>query len=85
MKIKQLSFKTKLIISVLSVSIIPLVIAIGVGLNNSIKDLKNLQFEILAEGREAKNVQLTNYFESIGDQIVSLSHSKMTIEAAENF
>lgn len=82
-KLKLLSFKTKLNIAVLGISLVPLIMTIIIGLQTSIEDLKTLQFSLLAEERESKNVQLSSYFNNIADQLITLTHSKMTIDASE--
>ncbi|HRD38538.1 MAG TPA: hypothetical protein PLC65_07900, partial [Bacteroidia bacterium] len=47
--------------------------------------LEEESFKRLTAVREMKATQITNYFSQIKNQLVSLSHNPMIVEAAQNF
>ncbi len=82
---KSISFKYKLIISILAMSTVPLIINSIYSLTSSKTELENAAFDKLVAIRETKNVTLTRYLDTISSQIVTLAHDKMIIDAARDF
>lgn len=82
---KTISFKYKLIISILAMSIIPLVTNSIYSLKSSREELKRAAFEKLVSVRESKNESITRYLNTISSQLLTMSHDKMIIEATRDF
>lgn len=82
---KEVSFKVKLIISILAMSIIPLVINSLYSISTSKDALQKAALEKLISAREARNNSITRYLDTIGFQINTLSHDKMIIDATNQF
>ena len=82
---KSLPFKHKLVISILGMSIIPLIIISIYNLKSSRQELEKAAFSKLTAIRESKNATLVRYLETVSSQLLTLSHDKMIIEAARDF
>jgi methyl-accepting chemotaxis protein len=82
---KDISFKYKLIISMLAISIIPLVATSIYNLINSRTALKNEAIDKLITTREAKNETISRYLNTISSQVLTLANDKMIVEAARDF
>lgn len=82
---KTVSFKVKLMISILAVSIIPLVINSIYSIHISKKALQESALEKLVSVREARNESISRYLNTIESQISTLSHDKMIIDATNEF
>jgi methyl-accepting chemotaxis protein len=82
---KDVSFKVKLIISILAMSVIPLVINSVYTIETSRVALQSSALEKLVSAREARNNSITRYLDTIGFQINTLSHDKMIIDATNQF
>lgn len=82
---KDLSFKYKLLISMLAMSIIPLVATSSYNLSNSRTALEKAAQDKLIATKEAKNESISRYLNTISSQILTLAHDKMIVEAAREF
>ena len=82
---KTLSFKQKLIVSILCMSTVPMLINSIYSLKNSRDELEKGAFEKLAAIRESKNATITRYLQTVSSQIITLAHDKMVVEAARDF
>lgn len=82
---KDVSFKVKLVISILAMSIVPLVINSIYSIQTSKEALQSTALEKLVSAREARNNSITRYLDTLGSQIRVLSHDKMIIDATAQF
>lgn len=85
MEKKQISFRYKLIASILIVSTIPLIVSAFYNLHHSTEALKHAAFEKLESAKESKNKSISRYLSSITNQIITLSHNKMLVDATNEF
>lgn len=85
MEKKQIPFRYKLIASILIVSTIPLIVSAFYNLHHSTEALKQAAFEKLESAKESKNKSISRYLNSITNQIITLSHNKMLIDATKEF
>ncbi len=77
---KKISFKIKLTLYILMVSIIPLIISSIITLNYSISSLEDSVFQKLESVRDAKNQNISRYLKNLTDNIITLAHNKMIID-----
>ena len=82
---KPLSFKYKLVISMLAMSLLPLTINSIYSLKSSRDEIRNAAFDKLSYVSQAKNKSISRYLQTVSSQIVTLSHDKMMIDAARDF
>jgi methyl-accepting chemotaxis protein len=82
---KDISFKVKLVICIIAMSIIPLAINSIYSIHTSKAALQSSAMEKLVSAREARNNSITRYLDTIGSQISVLSHDKMIIDATVSF
>lgn len=82
---KKLSFKKKLMISVILMSLIPLALSSYYALKSSREELKRQATQKLILVRDAKNSSLTRYLNTVSSQLLSSSNSKMIADAAKDF
>lgn len=82
---KKMSFKQKLILSILLMSTIPLIIISFYSLNTSRTELEKNAFNKLSAIRDSRNETLVRYLEMISSQILTYSHNKMIVDAAKDF
>ena len=83
MQKKTMPFKTKLILSILLVSIIPLLISAIVNLQNSTASLEEAALYKLESIRESKNQSISRYLKNITDNIVTMAHNQMIINSVD--
>jgi methyl-accepting chemotaxis protein len=82
---KNLRLAYRLIIIFLTVGIIPLVVVGIVSLQTSNKSLSNLAYNQLISIRDIKKNQVLRYFQTLNDQMVTISENRMVIEAMREF
>ena len=82
---KDISFKVKLVISILAMSIIPLVINSVYSIFTSKEALQKSALEKLISAREARNNSITRYLDTLSSQVSVLSHDKMIVDATHEF
>lgn len=82
---KSLSFKYKLVISMLVMSLVPLMINSFYSLRSSREELKKAAFDKLSFVSQAKNKNISQYLHTVSSQLVTLSHNKMMIDASREF
>ena len=85
MEKKTIPFRYKLIASILIVSTIPLIASAFYNLHHSTEALKKAAFEKLESAKESKNKSISRYLTSITNQIITLSHNKMVVDATKEF
>ena len=81
----KMTLKTKLIISMLAVGIIPLLVAGLLLLNTSSNALQQQAFNQMESLRTVKKTQVEDYFGQIRDQVVTFSESQTIVEAMKEF
>ncbi|MCP4276956.1 MAG: methyl-accepting chemotaxis protein, partial [Gammaproteobacteria bacterium] len=81
----QITLKSKLIVSMLAVGILPLLLAGILMLTKSSDALKQQAFNQLESLRAVKQLQLEDYFSQIRDQVLTFSESKTVVEAMSEF
>lgn len=81
----NLSFKYKLMISMLGMSLVPLVVSSYYSLSSSKNELEKQAIEKLVSIRDEKNSSITRYLNTISSQIITFSHDKMIVDAAKDY
>lgn len=84
-KFEQLNLKTRLVIIVLAVGLVPLTVATFFNLSKSTSNLRVSAFEKLESVRGSKNKSISRYLTSVSNLMMTLSHNKMTIDAANDY
>ena len=82
---KNVPFRYKLILSILVMSLVPLLISAIYILNSSKAELEQASFDKLTSVRELKNKSISRYLNTVSAQISTLSHDMMLINAAKEF
>jgi methyl-accepting chemotaxis protein len=81
----QVTLKTKLIVSMLAVGILPLLVAGVLMLSKSSNALQQQAFNQLESLRTVKTAQVEDYFKQIRDQALTFSESQTVVEAMKEF
>lgn len=82
---KNVPFRYKLIISILVMSLVPLLISAIYILNSSKAELEQASFDKLTSVRELKNKSISRYLSTVSAQISTMSHDLMLINASKEF
>jgi class 3 adenylate cyclase len=80
-----LGFQSKLLIMLLSVSVISVLIAGILGYLSGTNSLRDAEFRRLVQLRESRDREITSYFDSITNAGTVLTHSDATITAMKDF
>ncbi len=83
--LRSLGFQSKLMIMLLSVSVISVVIAGILGYVSGTNSLRNAEFQRLVQLRESRDREITAYFDSVTNAAAVLTHSTATITAMKDF
>lgn len=81
----KIPFKYKLVLSILVMSITPLIINSVYSLSRFQSELEKTAYEKLDAIKESKNASISRYLETISQQITTLSHDKTVVDAARDF
>jgi len=84
-RLDNVPFRTKLILSFIVACLVPLGIASVTNLNGATNAIHLLVFNHLESLTAVKKVEVETYFESIRNQIITQSESRMTIDAMRDF
>ncbi|MBY0414404.1 MAG: hypothetical protein K2Q18_09570, partial [Bdellovibrionales bacterium] len=82
---KPMTFKTKILVSILVTSILPLIAISIYSLVNSKNQLEHAAFNELSIIRDTKNSIISNYLDSVGTGVVSLASNDTVLIAATEF
>ncbi|MDO9183618.1 MAG: methyl-accepting chemotaxis protein [Bacteriovorax sp.] len=82
---KTMSFRFKLILSMLAMSVVPLIATSVYSLKSSRDALRQAAFDKLVSVRESKNKSISRYLTTVSFEIQTLAHDKMMIDAAKEF
>ncbi|MFZ8934851.1 MAG: hypothetical protein ACO2ZP_13240, partial [Bacteriovoracaceae bacterium] len=82
---KKLSLRTRLIFTMIAVSLVPTTLISFYSLHQAQKELKNDSIEKLEAVREIKAQAVERYFTSIKGQISILSQNEMIIKSMKDF
>lgn len=85
MQKSPMPFKIKLILSILLVSIVPLLISAVVNLRNSTKALEEAALLKLESVRESKNQTISRYLRGLTDNIITMAHNQMITDSVADF
>lgn len=81
----KVTIKTKLLISILLVSLIPFITVSIFSYNSSKSEIENIVTKELVAIRENKSTQIEDYFKQIQNQITTYSNNKMIQSAMSEF
>ena len=79
--LKNLKFRSKLLIAFFVVGLVPFFIITSVALNQANKSLTKQAFGQLLSLRDAKKSQVESYLQTMKDQIITLSEDHMIVDA----
>jgi len=82
---KNMKLGTKLLISFLAVGVIPFTVIGIISLTKSSNALKKQSFAQLESIRDVKKNEVTRYFQTVKDQMLTFSENRMIIEAMQQF
>jgi len=84
-RLKSLSFQSKLLIMMLTVSVISVLIAGLIGYLSGTTSLRNAEFARLIQLRESRSEAITAYYSGITNAATVLTHSPSTVSATTEF
>ena len=84
-RLKSLSFQSKLLIMMVTVSVISVLIAGLIGYVSGTNSLRNAEFARLVQLRESRSRAITAYYDSISNAATVLTHSPSTVTAMNEF
>ncbi|MBE9528217.1 MAG: methyl-accepting chemotaxis protein [Proteobacteria bacterium] len=82
---KNMKISAKLIVLFLVVGLVPMSIALYVAYSSSSKALSASAFNQMVSIREGKKSEITNYFETIEQQVITMAADSQTVAAAKEF
>ena len=83
--LRALGFQSKLLIMLLSVSVISVLIAGILGYLSGTSSLREAEFQRLVQLRESRDREITSYFDSVSNAAAVLTHSNATITGMKDF
>jgi len=84
-RIRSLGFQSKLLIMLLTVSVISVLIAGVIGYVSGTNSLRNAEYQRLTQLRESRTREITAFYDGINRAATVLTHSSATITAARDF
>ena len=84
-RLKSLGFQSKLLIMMLTVSVISVLIAGLIGYLSGTTSLRNAEFARLIQLRESRSEAITSYYGGITNAATVLTHSPSTVSATTEF
>ena len=83
--LRSLGFQSKLLVMLLTVSVVSVLIAGAIGYISGTTSLRSAEYQRLTQLRESRAREITSFYEGIGDAATVLTHSSATIGAMKDF
>ena len=83
--IRSLGFQSKLLVMLLTVSVVSVLVAGVIGYVSGTNSLREAEYQRLIQLRESRHREIAAYYESISDAATVLTHSNAAIAAVKDF
>lgn len=83
--LRSLGFQSKLLIMLLTVSVLSVLIAGSIGYISGTNSLRDAEYQRLVQLRETRAREITSFYDGIDDAATVLTHSSATISAMKDF
>ena len=83
--LRSLGFQSKLLIMLLTVSVLSVLIAGAIGYVSGTNSLRNAEYQRLTQLRESRAREITSFYRDISNAATVLTHSAATITAMKDF
>ncbi len=84
-RLRSLGFQSKLLLMLLTVSVLSVLVAGLIGYLSGTTSLRNAEYQKLTQLRESRSREITDALKSITDSAAILTHSSSTINAVRDF
>ena len=84
-RLRALGFQSKLLLMLLTVSVVSVLVAGLIGYISGTNSLRNAEYQRLTQLRESRAREITAFYESISNAGTVLTHSSAAITATKDF